>query len=551
VIPATARRFALLVTLLAAAPARAQAPPLPGPPTPRVTLLPAPVLEPARSQHPEPPLTPDQSLRLRRATDLRLAGLPERSRDSLLALQRQVPGHPRILTELVRAHIAHSDWAAAERLARAERVARRDSLLAARELVLVYERLDRPREAMQVALEAWVAARTEGEWAGPAVVRHAARDPRATRELLARAVTAAGGREDLVRAQALTLVRLGDAGGGVRALAAHDRGQSRTPLRLRFAEDALQSGLAPDSLAAREAFLSVAGDEALDPTVRATVARRLWWLVQDTPLAGETAARLQRALATLPPERWGGELLVAVARVLRESGRGAEARALLARVPALEARLPELALERLLADLREGPPTRALAGLDSLAAVWPDARFMRAEARFFAGRADSALAAYRPIAEDAAHPLAGAALERVYLIEERPGEPALAVLGRIAWERWRGEPVRARALADSLVRSLPLRSAYHATAALELGTLQAATADLRAALITFTTLADSLPDDRLAPVARQRAGDTHLALGDAARALATYEAMLVRYPRAWNAPEVRRRVEQLRRERRS
>jgi predicted negative regulator of RcsB-dependent stress response len=59
-----------------------------------------------------------------------------------------------------------------------------------------------------------------------------------------------------------------------------------------------------------------------------------------------------------------------------------------------------------------------------------------------------------------------------------------------------------------------------------------------------------LTEDRLAPLARQRAGDAYLSLGDETRALAQYEECLARYPRAWNSAEVRRRVEKLRRERR-
>ncbi|HVP70051.1 MAG TPA: hypothetical protein VMS45_01930, partial [Gemmatimonadaceae bacterium] len=55
--------------------------------------------------------------------------------------------------------------------------------------------------------------------------------------------------------------------------------------------------------------------------------------------------------------------------------------------------------------------------------------------------------------------------------------------------------------------------------------------------------------DRLAPLARQRAGDLYRdRLHDQAGAIAQYEACLTRYPRAWNAPEVRRSLERLRRE---
>jgi hypothetical protein len=67
------------------------------------------------------------------------------------------------------------------------------------------------------------------------------------------------------------------------------------------------------------------------------------------------------------------------------------------------------------------------------------------------------------------------------------------------------------------------------------------------ALEPLMAVADSLPGDRLAPLARQRVGDIYLDhLRDDVRATAEYEECLARYPRAWNAPEVRRRLEQLR-----
>jgi regulator of sirC expression with transglutaminase-like and TPR domain len=98
------------------------------------------------------------------------------------------------------------------------------------------------------------------------------------------------------------------------------------------------------------------------------------------------------------------------------------------------------------------------------------------------------------------------------------------------------------------VVSLP-RGALWAQAALRFAAQRDAAGDPRGALATLLALADSLPGDRLAPLARQRAGDLYLnRLKDAPRALAQYEEFLARYPRAWNAAEVRRRLEQLRRE---
>jgi hypothetical protein len=75
--------------------------------------------------------------------------------------------------------------------------------------------------------------------------------------------------------------------------------------------------------------------------------------------------------------------------------------------------------------------------------------------------------------------------------------------------------------------------------------------DVHGALAAVLAVADSLPDDRLAPLARQRAGDLYATrLHDEARAIEQYEACVARYPRAWNAPEARRRLEELRRSRR-
>ena len=54
--------------------------------------------------------------------------------------------------------------------------------------------------------------------------------------------------------------------------------------------------------------------------------------------------------------------------------------------------------------------------------------------------------------------------------------------------------------------------------------------DWRAALVPLLAIADSLPGDRLAPLARERAGDAYLALGDARAARAQFEECLARYP---------------------
>jgi hypothetical protein len=108
----------------------------------------------------------------------------------------------------------------------------------------------------------------------------------------------------------------------------------------------------------------------------------------------------------------------------------------------------------------------------------------------------------------------------------------------------------ARSLADSLYRALP-RGALWAEAAMLSATARMSDPDPHAALEPLLAIADSLPGDRLAPVARQRAGDIYLdRLKDERAALEQYEECLARYPRAWNAAEVRRRLDALRRDRR-
>jgi tetratricopeptide (TPR) repeat protein len=246
----------------------------------------------------------------------------------------------------------------------------------------------------------------------------------------------------------------------------------------------------------------------------------------------------------------GEPLLLSLVRTLREAGLGRAAAALLARAADRASNAPELALERSYGTLREGPPERAIPALDSLARIWPPAHFALAEAQFFAGQLDSALANYQRAAANATTPEALTALDRAYLLEERRDDGAALALGRIAFERWRGGTARARVLADSLWKALPRESPCYSRAALQQYELLAEAGEWRAALVPLASVADSMPGDRLAPLARQRAGEAWIALGDDRHALEQFEECLARYPRAWNAAEVRRRVDQLRRDRR-
>ena len=113
----------------------------------------------------------------------------------------------------------------------------------------------------------------------------------------------------------------------------------------------------------------------------------------------------------------------------------------------------------------------------------------------------------------------------------------------------RGERATALKLADSLWRAQQPNGPYVAQAGIELAELKLQSGDARAALVPLLVIADSLAADRLAPLARQRAGDAYVALGDDRSALNQYEECLARYPRAWNSAEVRRRVEKLRKAR--
>ncbi len=497
-----------------------------------------------------PPLDPARLERLRRARALADQGQLGAARDSLTRLLGEVPHHPRVLGVLAEVLLEKQDYAAVQRLAVAERLAHRDSLLLARALALAHERLGRPGEASAVAVEAWVVSPAEGEWANETLLRLAPVDGRAGLAALARAVGLLPARADLARTLARLQWRGGDMRGMLRTLAAADHAGARVPLRWTLGEELLRSGAARDSTAAVESFLDMAGDRATGAPYRSLAARRAWELFTARHAERAGAPRIARALQDLPAAQWDSGFLVAIARSLREAGLTAQARALLPPPGEERAARPEVVVERALADLRDGPPERALPALRAAADQSPEGAFRYAEALFFAGQSDSAAAWYQRISADPSGEYAGAALERLFLLEDAAPAGAFAAFGSIAYERWRGETRRAAALTDSLVHALP-RGSLWAAAALILSDQRDAAGDYPGALEPLLAVADSLPGDRLAPLARQKAGDLYLTrLKDEARALAQYEECLARYPKAWNAPEVRRRLEQLRRDRR-
>ncbi len=506
--------------------------------------------EPARPGRASDALPLALAQRLQRAVDLRTSGLPERARDTLLVLLREAPHHPRIVTELGRSHLMRDDFTAVERLADAERAVLKDTLLLAPELAQAEERLGRPRDAMRTAIEAWTVSPGEGPWAASTLFRLAPVDAKLAVTLLEGAALPRPWRTDLVMGLARLHAVSGRPGDAARVLADAEKRSNRTGLRVLFADDALRAGTPADTTAALTVLADLTRDPSKRPEERLATGRRLWVAALASGRESEWAPKLAQGLREVPAERWGADFLLGLVRALQSAGFTAEARALLASNPALERRMPELTLERASGLARDGQLPAARPLVDSLARIWPQARFLRAEFEFFAGELDSAQAHYDSIAVNPDDPDAAVALDRLYLLEESPKSPVRPMLGQIAYERWRQRRGSALVLADSLWRMQRVHGEYAAHAALESAALRMEAGDARGALAPLLVVCDSLPDDRLAPLARQRAGDAFAALGDDKNALAQYEECLARYPRAWNSPEVRRRVERLRKEKR-
>lgn len=543
-----ALRLAAVFSFLAAGAALAQQEPA------RVRMMNTPMLltvqaDHAPSQRPAPPLAPPQLERLRRAQSFREGRLYDRARDELNELNTQVPHHPAIVTEIARVMIARQDYSGVERLGRQERTFLRDSLLLSRELSVAFEKLRRPKDAAEVVLQAWMASPAEAPWATSAILHLASIDSKSVRQMMERVADRAPHRSDLLQGLAQLQWQMGDARTAMKILSTADRGANEATQRLTFVDEMLDHQIARDSTAALDALLDVAADQGLGLNVRLQSANRVWQLHRLRQTENDGAPALAQALKDLPPTRWPSEMLGGVIRSLRQSGRTAEARALL-RGRSPEGQLPpELALERALADLRDGPPDHALAALSRTAESTPDGAWFYAEALFFAGLPDSALALYQKIADVPQGAYAGAALERIYLIEDADPKAALVVFGRAEYEIWRGEAKRAEVLADSLYRTLSPGPLW-AVAAIELAECRQRTGNPKGAIEPLLAVADKLPEDRLAPRARQIAGDVYWTrLKDPAKAAEQYEECLARYPRAWNAPEIRRKLDQVRRER--
>jgi len=180
--------------------------------------------------------------------------------------------------------------------------------------------------------------------------------------------------------------------------------------------------------------------------------------------------------------------------------------------------------------------------------VREQAQFLAGETEFYAGEFDSAAAAYDAFARAyTTSRYTNDALERMYLIESGDGGPVpglteLAHAFQLARGGASDEALAAAAVAETRAANGP---AWSHAGLLTASLLEARGRDREAAAKALS-VAETHPDDRLAPVARRKAGDLYRASGQDALALAQYEELLVRYPRSWLAPETRRLVQDLR-----
>jgi tetratricopeptide (TPR) repeat protein len=365
-----------------------------------IAELNAPSAQGAIAQRPFQPLTPGALERLYRAQSLRQSGRLAEARDTLDRMLVLYPHHPQLLSELAHVHGDQHAWGAVDRLARFERAGQRDSVLLGREWCVALTRLGRPRDAVQVAVEVWLAAPAEGAWAEATIARLDGLEPRTAREPLRRAAELRPDRADVVRAAARFEWRHGDSAAALRLLAAADKLGPLTPTRWSFAEDLLHTGAAPDSTAALDALIDLAHDGARDSGYRVAAARRAWSIVERQGAEAEATVRVAHAIAGLPVEQWGGDLGLPIIRALRQGGRTSEARDLLGRLGDRRDANPGLALESALNDLRDSPSEAALKAMRVVAPASPEASFRYAEALFFAGFTDSAATLYAIVAKD-------------------------------------------------------------------------------------------------------------------------------------------------------
>jgi tetratricopeptide (TPR) repeat protein len=497
------------------------------------------------SQYPVPPLDGVTLARSQNVRMLRRMEKLDEARDSALAVLQASPHHPLLVTELGQTYAARDEWPALIKLAQTERAAAKDTLLLGQELAEALERTKKPREAAQVAIDCWAVEPTTADWAFEDILRLAPSDSKAIRESMRRAAQARPDRVDLQTGAARLDWKFGDETGAMKTLITADRPGFTPPLRWRFADELLGTASPRDSAGAVHALESMASDVRFDVSYRMEAAVRAHDIHHDMGNVRQGALALEQALHDVPPPRWNADLLLDVARDLREAGESAAARRLLESPGLDQSGPPQVKLERALNELRDAPSPHALAAMRDVAGSSDEARFHYAEALFFAGQPDSALAEYKRVSERADGAYTGAAFDRMFMIEDANPKSALPDVGHLMYLDWRGDPKPVLVMADSLYRTLPHGPLWSRVALLLSEKLEE-TGQIQAALAPVLAVAEGQPDDRLAPVARQRAGDLYVRLKQEPEAISQYEACLTRYPKAWNSAEVRRRLETLR-----
>jgi tetratricopeptide (TPR) repeat protein len=289
-------------------------------------------------------------------------------------------------------------------------------------------------------------------------------------------------------------------------------------------------------------------------------------------------AGLDRARTEIPRPQDRYPVDVRRAEILSASlGRAPEAVAIYDEMlaePLLRSRHEEVRLERAETQMRVGLVEGALDDFRTLAATSrreatrERAEHLVGELYFYAGNIDSAAAAYlRQVEAHPAGTYANDALERIFLFNENyeGGGEALSALGKVHRVAALGDEREATRMGLELVASQD-GTAIHDDLLWTMGGLLAGSDAPVLALSLLDELATRYPESRLAPRALQLLAalreervpvfvplSTHLPLGgyfgyDKARALATYEELLIRYPLSIEASEVRQKVSQLRKE---
>jgi len=313
-------------------------------------------------------------------------------------------------------------------------------------------------------------------------------------------------------------------------------------VRLQVGEGGRIETMTSDAPANRSAKPPV--DEATRSRNRLAALERVWLKLPPSSETVRTGLELAERWRALGDETAGRRVADQAAKLAPKAPGAADDPELTGR---LAVRAGEAALSR--GDLAAAEASfREAQGSGASEKVREEAQYLACEAMFYEGRFDSAAAGYDAFART--YPTSrftNDALERMYLIEAGEGGPVaglpeLAKAFRLARAGASDEALEAAQAAEAKAKGGPAWS----HAGLLTASLLVARGRVADAAAKALAVAEAVPDDRLAPVARRRAGDAYRASGSDALALAQYEELLVRYPRSWLAPETRRLVQELR-----